>query len=97
MTGIIADCARPGMVLERFPLHPLATAAGADGVGDLARAVGVSSRTIHRWARNDIPFYAADRAAIALGSHPLIVWPDQWQHALNACDALTVDATTEVR
>lgn len=44
----------------------------------LARAIGVSPRTIHRWTRGGIPEFAADRAAIALGYHPCEVWGELW-------------------
>ena len=71
-----------GSMTERFPLEPLARAARADSVVALARAVGVSPRTVHRWAIAGIPTLAADRAAIAVGSHPANIWPRQWNQAI---------------
>ncbi len=63
---------------DRFPLQPLMSAARVDSTVSLARAVGVSARTVHRWALTGLSTTAADRAAIAIGSHPASLWPRQW-------------------
>lgn len=42
-------------------------------IGEL---VGVSARTVIRWSQTGIPMWAADRAAIAVGSHPVLVWSE---------------------
>jgi len=59
----------------RFPLTPLVAAAGSDSIADLARAVGVTTRTVSRWRASGLTVHAADRAAIAIGTHPAMVWP----------------------
>lgn len=47
------------------------------GQGKLARAFGVSRRSIVRWKRNGrIPFFSADRALTRLGEHPIAFWPE---------------------
>ena len=49
---------------------------------DIAAIIGVADRTISRWAAGqDIPEAAADRAAIALGTHPCLIWPEWWANA----------------
>lgn len=60
----------------RWPLEPLFQAAGTTEYLELAVRTGFSARTIHRWLHNGIPDTHADMAAIALGMHPLSVWPD---------------------
>lgn len=42
----------------------------------LAEAAQVSRRTVHRWIKDGIPYWTADRVAIALGRHPVEVWPE---------------------
>ena len=63
---------------RRFPFEPLATRASAPTVETLANWIGVSRRTVHRWAIEGVPAEQADRAAIAVGSHPAYLWPDHW-------------------
>ncbi len=65
----------------RFPFEPLATIAQPTTIETLASRLGVSPRTIHRWASEGIPATQADRAAIALGSHPAYLWPEYWNPA----------------
>jgi hypothetical protein len=62
----------------RYPFEPLASEARTSTIGILAQRIGVSRRTLHRWAKNGVPVEQADRAAIALGSHPAYLWPDDW-------------------
>lgn len=42
----------------------------------VAKLCGVDRQTIHRWNTYGVPYYSADRAATALGIHPLCIWPD---------------------
>jgi len=65
----------------RWPVEPLFRAAGTDQFLELAMFTGFSTRTIHRWIHNGIPDAHADMAAIALGLHPMSIWP-------NYCDEL---------
>jgi len=62
----------------RYPFEPLATQAGTPTIETLAARIGVSRRTVHRWAIHGIPAEQADRAAIAIGSHPACLWPEHW-------------------
>ena len=39
----------------------------------------VTRRTIHRWARTGVDPWRADRAAIAVGFHPVEVWGRDWR------------------
>lgn len=41
---------------------------------DLAEEVGVSQRQVHRWRAQGLSWMVADRVAVALGTHPAIVW-----------------------
>ncbi len=62
----------------RLPFEPLAVEAQASTIETLAQRIGVSRRTVHRWVIDGIPADQADRAAIAIGSHPACLWPDRW-------------------
>jgi len=65
----------------RWPVEPLFRAAATTEVLALAMFTGFSARTVHRWMHNGIPDAHADMAAIALGLHPMSIWP-------NYCDEL---------
>lgn len=45
-----------------------------------AALIGVSNRAVGRWraAGGIVPWQSADLAAVALGLHPLSVWPERW-------------------
>ncbi len=66
---------------KRYPFGPLAAAANTTSHSELAECFGVERRTVARWATDGLTEYAADRAAIAIGSHPGAVWPDLWYTA----------------
>lgn len=66
---------RPASI--RYPFEPLATQARDATIETLAARIGVSRRTVHRWAIRGIPAEQADRAAIAIGSHPAYLWPER--------------------
>jgi len=65
----------------RFPFEPLAAFACSSTIKVLASRIGVSRRTLHRWAVEGVPVERADRAAIALGTHPACPWPEHWTPA----------------
>jgi hypothetical protein len=65
----------------RWPVEPLFQAAGTTEYLELAVRTGFSARTIHRWAHAGLRDIQADRAAVALGLHPMTIWP-------NYCDEL---------
>jgi len=62
----------------RYPFEPLAIEARHTTIETLAARIGVSRRTVHRWIIHGIPAEQADRAAIALGTHPACLWPERW-------------------
>jgi len=66
----------PSTYALRWPLQPLFDAAGTTEYLELAVLTGFPARTIHRWKHNGIPDHNADRAAIALGLHPMTIWPN---------------------
>jgi hypothetical protein len=48
----------------------------------IARRLDVTKTTVYRWRRtNRIPLHHADRFAIRLGTHPLLIWPDLHNNA----------------
>lgn len=47
---------------------------------DIAAALGVNRRTVRMWRQGDplISAYRADRLSIRIGTHPALVWGQQW-------------------
>ena len=45
-------------------------------MGEMSEALGISDRSLYRWAVEGIPEAAADRAACAVGKHPSELWPN---------------------
>lgn len=66
---------------DRFPLQPLIDHAQPGSLTALATQIGVEPRTIYRWRKTGLSEQQADRAAIAVGSHPALIWPDRWHLA----------------
>lgn len=60
--------------MTRFPVAPLL--ARVDCIGDLARVVGVTRRTVHRKLHDGLLPHDADRWALAFGLTPWEVWGD---------------------
>lgn len=49
---------------------------------EIAAILGVADRTISRWAAGQrISEKVADHAAIKLGTHPCLIWPEWWANA----------------
>lgn len=60
----------------RYAYEPLAQAIGAvQNLAVVADALDVSTGTLARWRQDGLSQWRADRAAIAIGSHPALIWP----------------------
>ena len=80
----------------RFPIEPLADAAGItlgqigghqpddhpSGIARLAELIGVKPRWARHLRHQGITEEQADKAATALGLHPITIWPSEWPQAL---------------
>lgn len=67
-----------GCYVPSEPLLELARGRGYTD-GQLAELVGASIRTVQRWKNNSkIRVDLADRAALALGLHPVLLWGSLW-------------------
>jgi lambda repressor-like predicted transcriptional regulator len=54
-----------------------ATCSGVAEMRAMATVAGVSRRTLYRWRSGArVSERHADRCAVALGLHPLLIWPD---------------------
>jgi len=51
----------------------------AVNISAFAELIEVNHHTVHKWRRAGVPFFEADRAAIRLGTHPALIWPE-WLH-----------------
>lgn len=70
---------------RRLPARPLQTALRNQKQNQdlsweqLATQLGVRSRTLFRLMQaRDVSWLVADRIACRLGSHPSLLWPDEW-------------------
>jgi hypothetical protein len=61
-------------VQPRLPLEPLVARHG--GVSGLARALGCNTGQVGKWRQRGVTLLSADRIAVALGLHPVEVWPE---------------------
>lgn len=68
-----------------LPLEPVIDWLFPDGhpspVSDLADRLGVTRRTVHRWARYGLSVAQADRLACALDMHIDLFWHDHMEEA----------------
>lgn len=87
-----------GVPPDRFPIEPLEALARQMYPDEETRPwsdrafgemIGVAGRTVGRWraAGGHIPWDAADLAAVRLGLHPMILWPERWMALRQASDA----------
>lgn len=51
----------------------------------MAKLCRVNVGVVHRWKREGLTAWAADRAAIAIGLHPINVWPEWAQGGVPTC------------
>jgi lambda repressor-like predicted transcriptional regulator len=58
-------------------LEPLVERFG--DVSTLARALGRQRTLVAKWRTGGLPLASADGVAIALGLHPVEVWPDWYE------------------
>ena len=72
---------------RRLDIALLISASRQPSATSLARALGVSSATTSRWSSDGIPFFSADWACIALGLHPVEVWPDFHDESMTVAEA----------
>lgn len=80
--GLVVSTGTPGsrrMPVPRWPLKDLLAADGIRVDGDrwaaeAAIRFGVHRRSVYRWRDDGLTTDAADRAAIAAGLHPAMVW-----------------------
>lgn len=70
-----------------FPVSPLLAAltlAGWEGRASQAEAAAIHPRHFDRIVDKGVmSLDLADRAACSIGSHPMSIWPDEWQTYLD--------------
>ena len=65
---------------ERVSIEVLEEFLDSPPVQIVARRLALPRSTIYRWRREGgIPYYTADRIALRLGTHPVLIWPDYHQ------------------
>lgn len=69
----------------RLPLEPLVARHG--GVSGLARALGRNRAQVGKWRQRGVTLDSADRIAVALGLHPVEVWPEWYAVCEEAAEA----------
>lgn len=59
----------------------------AHSIKALAELCNVDRQSFYRWQqRGELPWFTADSIAIAIGTHPVLIWGDEW---LELADART--------
>lgn len=71
------------MIDERVPFEPLAVLVSDDDE-ILRRRLKVSTERLARARRLGLSVWTADRLAVRVGFHPLAVWGDEWEVAVDA-------------
>jgi hypothetical protein len=65
--------------LVRAAEQVVASHGGSLRMEDVAEALSISMSSYHRYRKTGtIPWIMADKAAISLGLHPVLVWPEEW-------------------
>lgn len=65
---------------QRLTLGPLLDWIGADRLSDrqIAARLDVAAESVGRYRRGGVPMSSADAMALHVGSHPAILWPDDY-------------------
>lgn len=71
-------------VQPRLPLEPLVARYG--NVRALADALGRDRGQVQKWRERGVTVPSADSLAVALGLHPVEVWPDWYEVSEPALD-----------
>jgi hypothetical protein len=61
------------------PLHAIVSVehpSTANDVSAFAKTCGVARPAIYQWRKHGVRIDQADRVAVALGKHPLEIWPE---------------------
>jgi lambda repressor-like predicted transcriptional regulator len=58
----------------RLTLEPLVCEFG--NISALARVLDRDVAQVGKWVHDGVPLYSADRIAVALGRHPVEIWPE---------------------
>jgi hypothetical protein len=66
---------RAALAGHRWPWAPLEAAMGSPSWSELSSRLGVHESQISRWRREGLTDRMADRCALAIGTHPRLVWP----------------------
>lgn len=62
---------------RRWPMEPVERLLHTSSPTEIGHRLGIDRRQVHRWRElGGLITTHADRAAVALGLHPAIIWPD---------------------
>lgn len=70
-----------GVKARRYDYHALTMLIDGMDDGALSAMLGLSRSTIYRYRTHGLTLAAADRLAVALGTHPALIWPDMYKEA----------------
>lgn len=73
--------------MRRFPVEPLLERADCPNLVQLAHRLGVHRQQVAQYRSRGLSERQADRVAIALGFHPIEIWPDYWDDVLDEAAA----------
>ena len=86
------------MTAPRYSADPIFSLVGDTGLRKFSRLTGVSESGMKNWRKVGLTSLAADRAAVALGLHPVSLWPTWFDDADNElrcryCAEMVIDRT----
>ena len=58
------------------PIEEFVQPTPESATAELALRLDATRSAVHRWRKFGIPVFSADKAAIALGVHPCLIWPE---------------------
>ena len=67
---------------QAMDIRPEFSGGHLEGVGAIARQLGVDRNQIYRWRKDGMAPLTADAVAIRIGVHPSLIWPTWFDDAL---------------
>ena len=68
--------------MRRFPVEPLLERANCPNLVQLAHRLGYDRARVAAYRSRGLSERQADHVAVALGFHPIEIWPDYWADVL---------------
>jgi hypothetical protein len=84
------------LVLVRDPNYMTSGKYTAGSIIVVARQMGTNRQRVHRWNLLGVGAYEADAIAVRLELHPVVIWPDWFEHAPTEGEAASSESEIRV-